>query len=196
MFKAVKTIKLTSQIPRTLIGIVMIVFIFSSCSKDELFQASSTASASHTVTGAQVQPAANPVNLSYQAITINHLAARTTLPDYEVTVYSDGNVIFEGRRNTAFIGTKNFKIDERTFSKLTDMFSSSHLFDVPQAAGSVPGSELADVPEVLTSFTNGIHPPVTLTDYNDSHAMPELISLRTRAEALLNIDYLISFTGN
>jgi hypothetical protein len=192
-----KTTKSTLQIPRNLAGIIMIVFIFSSCSKDELLPASPPSSAtSHTVTGEQVQPAENPVNLSYQAITINHIAARTSLPDYEVTVYSDGNVIFEGRRNTAFTGTKNFKIDERTFSMLTDMFVSSHLFDVPQAAGSVPVSELADVPEVLTTFTNGNHPAITLTDYNDTHAMPELISLRTHAEDLLNIDHLISFTGN
>jgi len=188
-----RTTKLISHLSRTVVALIIIitVFILSSCNKDELYPASPPASSSTDVAVGQDQAAVNPMNLPYRVITINHLSARTSLPDYEVAVYSDRNVIFEGRRNTTFTGTKNFKIDERTFFTLKDMFISSHLFDGLIGPGSVPPTEMADVPEVFTSFNDGTHPTVTLRDYNNLYAMRELIRLRTDAEALLNIESLV-----
>jgi hypothetical protein len=185
-----KTAKRLQHSLRILFPIVVTAFVISSCQKDELFPASPPASSSNnTVTEA----VAVPQEMPYAVIKINHLAGRGPQYDYQVAVYSSLNVTFEGRRNTAFIGTKTFKIDETTFVMLKDMFVASHLFDLtPESAPSVVTSELADVPQVFTSFDKDGSNTVTLTDYYNPEATPELIKLRTQAEALLKIGYLIN----
>ncbi|HKR05604.1 MAG TPA: DUF6438 domain-containing protein [Bacteroidia bacterium] len=174
------TIKSTTKF-RTLFGISVIVFMLSACSKDESMQPSSS-STDNAMKNA----------LPYEMIKIDHMAGRSVLPDYQVTVYSDQRVVFEGRRNTAFIGKKTFTMDSES-SVLKNLFESSGLFDrsVPSGVSANANDIIqADIPTVLTSYNNGSY-TVTLKDYNDPYAKSNLYNVRVKAEDLLNISSLI-----
>lgn len=167
---------------------VCIFFMLSACQKDETTQPA-TASESLTSSGDKIIPV-NPVQAIYDMIRINHIAGRGLAPDYEVTVSTDMNVLFIGRRNTATLGKKIFKTDEKTLALLREMFVSSNLFNVP--AGEVNPNENTspvDRPQVFTSFNNG-HYTVTLLDH-DTGEERKLYELRTEAERMLNIPALV-----
>ena len=65
-----------------------------------------------------------PVTRGFSMIKIDHQAGRTRLPDYSVTINSDGIVQFEGRRNVAKIGKVSFVIAAGTLQELLFVFKS------------------------------------------------------------------------
>lgn len=122
----------------------------------------------------------------YQPITmliIEHYSMRTSLPDYDVLLRSDGKVIFTGRRNVAYQGIIEFKTSAATVSYIKNLFESGNFFSIQQ----VPIHW--DAPFVATRYSNGIRSK-TLIDYNDG--MPQmLIQIRKKAEEKLNISKYI-----
>ncbi|MFI5219658.1 MAG: DUF6438 domain-containing protein [Bacteroidia bacterium] len=167
------------------VAVPIILLMLSACQKDNTMQPEPAAASAYS--GEKVVPV-NPVAPVYEMLKINHIAGRSILlPDYEVTVNSDLSVIFVGRRNTATLGKAAFTIEEKIFLSLKDMFESSHLF-VPTAndANNIPH---ADLPYVLTSFSNGNF-TVTLTD-DGMGTNRQLYALRLKAEEMLHISVLV-----
>lgn len=122
-------------------------------------------------------------------IKIDHQAARSKAPDYVVTVFSNGKVVFEGRRNVTFIGPKEMKIDKSTVEELKRLFTEANFSGIEDALPYI-----ADIPTVYTTY-NGPDPVGdvinTLKDYNDGIPL-ELIALRIKTESILNISHLVN----
>jgi len=165
------------------IAVAVILLSLFACQKDNIMQPGTESS---DVSGKIA--AVNPSTSAYEMIKINHISARSLLPDYEVDLFTDLTVRFTGRRNTSTMGEKIFKTDEHTFFYLKDMFESSHLFDLIPG-NTPPDNSLADIPQVFTTFNNGIH-TVTLVD-NNTGVPKDLYQLRVKAEEMLHIPVLL-----
>lgn len=170
------------------LALTFILLMLSACQKDDTFQPlPASASGSTEEKGVPV----NPSFMLYEMIKINHLPGRNMMPDYEVIVYNDLNVLFIGRRNTTTLGKKIFTIDERSFFALKDMFESTHLFDPPvNDAAPIHHVPVADLPQVFTSFSSDGITTITLMD-NDNGIDRKLYELRIRAEEMLHIPVLV-----
>ncbi|MEP7170816.1 MAG: DUF6438 domain-containing protein [Bacteroidota bacterium] len=125
----------------------------------------------------------------FEMIKINHIAGRSMNPDYSVTVFSDGKVEYDGRRNVAVKDKVIMQIKDVTVKELRNLFEASKFFSLDDRLSIV-----ADIPQVLTTFNDSDiaeKAPKTLIDYN--HGYPaELIALRIRTESILNIAPLVT----
>ncbi len=161
--------------------IVFLLFL-SACQKEELASTNSSVQANNENLARQKQPAdQSPFTL----ITIDHSAAQTHLPDYSVTIRSDGNILFNGRRNTAVSGKVEFKAPQKVMTQLRVMFTEANLSDMENLP-SVP-----DLPSIATTFKAATNAEaITRIDFNHNNPR-ELIQLRTKTETLLKISTLV-----
>lgn len=128
-------------------------------------------------------------------IYIDHMGMRSNLPQYSVTVYANGNVVFYGRKNTAITGELSFSVTDGTIRELRNMYQQSGLFDDNERSNSAlqksspnQSTIISDMPFVLTSFSYfGDGVVVTLRDVSDSN-LTALIQLRTITEKVLQIN--------
>ena len=162
--------------------ILVFLLFFSACQKDELASTNNAVQANNENLSRQKQSAdQSPFNL----ITIDHSAAQTHLPDYSVTISSDGTILFNGRRNTAVAGKVQFKAPQKIMTQLRVLFTEANLADMENLP-SIP-----DLPSIATSFKAATNAEtVTRIDYNNSNPR-ELIQLRTKTETLLKISTLV-----
>jgi Domain of unknown function (DUF6438) len=118
-------------------------------------------------------------------IRIDHFAGRSRLPDYSVTVRSDGLVIYEGRENVRVRGRQTFMMTDITVPVLKEIFDRKGFFHI------VPDFvHHADMPYVVTSYQ-----PTVLRKAKsiaDNLTIPAtLIGIREEVETLLGIDRFV-----
>ena len=195
--KTLKNIRIQNSIAATVI--VSLLFL-SSCQKEDLVTTTSgnvttSDNAKHDPQGKrhQVHPAADarfelPEAQSTIMIKIDHIAGRTHAPDYSVSIKFDGTIIFEGRRNVAYLDTKEWRLASDKFMNVKQLFENSGFNSIENHL-----SELADVPMVYTTWSaSAAQRSKTLFDYNDGY--PEgLISLRQKAESILDLGQYIGY---
>lgn len=195
--KTIKNFNLKNSLS---ISFAAFALLLASCKKDDLATTSAnestkSASAKYAMPGQAKQSTLKNITRDhdpkikevFSMITIDHIAARTHAPDYCVTVKSDATVIFEGRRNVALVGTKEWKLNAEQFHALKDMFEHSGFNSIEDNL-----SLLADVPMVSTTWSNSLADfSRTLIDYNQGY--PEaLISLRNKAEDMLDLSKYVN----
>ncbi|MEO5572044.1 MAG: DUF6438 domain-containing protein [Bacteroidia bacterium] len=191
-----KTINLNNSIKNSLtVSLISSVLFLASCSKEELSlpvaNASQSAGEARTAL-AQATEATASSDLqkatSTIMIRIEHQAARSEAPDYAVTIKFDGTIKFEGRRNVAYIGNREWKLELSKFIAIKNLFAYTNFTSIED---NLP--LLADVPMIYTTYcASPADFAKTLFDYD--HDYPEgLISLREKAEILLDLNmYIIS----
>jgi hypothetical protein len=130
-----------------------------------------------------------PVNPDlFNVIIIDHQSARSRLPDYKVTVRSDGLVIFEGRNNVRIRERVSFPLTDITLPALVEIFDQGRFYGIVSDIVIRP-----DLPYVATTFQPALERrPVTKIDnYQDSPAA--LIGIRTMVEELLGIHKFVYY---
>ncbi|MFI5220066.1 MAG: DUF6438 domain-containing protein [Bacteroidia bacterium] len=138
----------------------------------------------------QVQPASSGKSQNQKMIappippsimvSIEHNCIGTEQPDYTVMLFSDGSVVFAGRKNVSFIGRIMYKTDEATVSYIKNLFESAHFFQIQQVSFNT-----LDAPYVVTTYTNEWNSK-KLIDFNNG--IPQmLIQIRKKTEEKLNV---------
>jgi hypothetical protein len=200
-----KTLKFNSRNMRDILLVfplmIYSLFFFASCQKENVITPSKENIAMaerklEPVDNDVVQSDAADVVLSHPIITksylmlkIDHRAAMSFNPDYSVSVSSDGNVEFEGRRNVFFIGKKKLKISSNEVQMLKYLFIRTEFFSMNE---DIPN--IIDLPIVYTTYSEqspAADSEKTLRDDNSGQPL-QLFSLRVQAESILNISWLIN----
>ena len=174
--------------------LVIIVLMTVSCQKEESIKPTSSIqdkniSDHHYIPRDVITPIEGIV---FRSIEINHMAGLSMLPDYSVTVYSDGIGVFEGRRGVRNTGVIKFKIPIEALLYINDLCSQVNFLNF-KSAQLVP-----DMPMVATSYLPS-NPgpdmlPRTVMD-NNSNYPPDLIYFRTKVEEVLHISPFINTDG-
>jgi len=165
---------------RSIFGLIVVVsvsLLMVGCDKsDELLPASNSSSAS-----ARQLP---NYDIPHMIVQINHVSASGMEPDYRVSLWNTGQVIFEGRSNVSMIGIRVREVELPTVDFIRNMFIASHFFNLPSADPNI------DVPYfVETTFIYGGNSK-TIVDLNDG--VPQItLQLRKKTEALLGIGALV-----
>ncbi len=109
------------------------VLILTGCQKDELISPNAA-----TPPPVDLASALNTNNSQpFQMISIDHKAGPTQAADYNVTVMSDGQIIFEGRKNVATIGIRTKNLTNDQMIKLQKYFEENNFEGIIQEAVSV-----------------------------------------------------------
>lgn len=133
---------------------------------------------------------AGPPLATFAFITIDHYAANTSLPDYSVSVKSNGIVVFEGKRNVAYMGRLQFEVPPSTINNLKDLFIHSNFFNMRDEIIWSPDLPINSTTYAIDRSDGGIK---TLHDRESKPA--ELVALREKAESLLHISKYIIKSG-
>jgi hypothetical protein len=118
----------------------------------------------------------------FNVIKIDHYGARSRLPDYSVTVRSDGLVIYEGRNHVRVRDRVTFYMSGITLPVLNEIFVEGRFYNI---TSDVVIS--ADRPYVLTTYQPSVarRPKSIADNYKDYPA--QLIQIRSEVENLLGI---------
>ncbi|MFI5220067.1 MAG: DUF6438 domain-containing protein [Bacteroidia bacterium] len=158
-----------------LIAAMLPLFILVSCQKTEEPMPVSN-EASHSNLRLSNQP-----EVPFTLIEIDHQALRSHLPDYKVTVQSNGMIIFEGRRNVTVMGKRYFEVPKSTLIILEEIFKEDGFYAIQSHLVLHP-----DAPYVLTSFR--MYRDARLKTLADDNSNPEsLIRIRSAVEEVLEI---------
>ena len=164
------------------------VFFLASCSKDELPQPSAGNTAVANVEMKQIAP---PIVYAFTVIAIDHQAGRNRLPDYRVTVKSDGTVLFEGRRNVVVRGKVSFTIGAGRLSELIAVFKNGGFMKMKDQLDLNP-----ELPRVATSFSavdvDGANSAKMKTLVDNNKLPAALVRMREKAELILHTERFVT----
>ena len=127
--------------------------------------------------------------LLFSGISITHIAVNTLTPDYNVTVYSDGRVRYQGRKNVFVHGLMTFRLTPSALKQLNQL---TKMFDQKQGTETAEEAERAiGYDKAITTIFNKegikIH-----TDKND---IPRSVSnIRAKMEQAIGIEKYIRNT--
>ena len=168
------------------LGFILLIsfFLLNGCQKDETpYVNNGDVTTTNDMQNARVSK--NNNEGPFALLLINHSAARTNLPDYSVTVMSDGAIIFNGRRNTRFIGTHKYSASSSLIDALTRIYVKNRFSEIEELPF------IFDLPSNSTSFRMDANSEIiTRLDYNNP-ASNKLINLRIKTEELLKISHLV-----
>jgi hypothetical protein len=177
------------------------LFFFASCQKENVITPSKESIA---MSERQIEPAGNDIiqchaadvalsqsvaTKSYLILKIDHRAAMSFTPDYSVSLFSDGRVVYDGRRNVFFIGNKELKTSSDNIQVIKNLFTRSGFFAMTE---DIPN--MIDLPLVYTTYSEqgpAGDAQKMLRDVDSGYPLP-LYSLRVKAESMLNISWLIN----
>ena len=184
-----KTLKLNlSQLTGTISSFIMFsaaVVLFTGCQKDAMPTVSSNDQNQSSVE--RIKPTAQ----SFTIIVIDHSSARTELPSYKVEIKANGDGMFDGRKNTAFIGSKEFHVSSAMMQEIKNMFIESKFSEIESMTFA------NDLPIVSTSFRmDNASEFITKLDYTQSDKASRLIELRTNIEEMLGISQFVNSKRN
>lgn len=173
------------------------LLIMTGCQKEEITPTNSNS--------ASLEKPSPIQTINYTMIVIDHMAMRTLMPEYSVTVFDNGKVTFIGRRNTHITGEKSFEVSKGTIIELRTLYINSKLFIrrnfncyVNEAVFQSGNTEVAppydvvipDLPFTLTIFRSDRDRGwITLKD--DNHYPANLVNLRKDTEKVLGIDKFV-----
>ena len=158
-------------------------FFMTSCQEEDLPMP--VRSSDGIAAGRQIAPRSD----AFEMIKIDHIAARTSMADYSVSVKSDGIVTFEGRRNVAVIRKETFKISEARLAELSKMFTDAKFNSINDKLTIVP-----DLPYHLTTYCASAELR-SKTILDNSQEPLNLIDLRIRVEKVLDISKYVIVTS-
>ena len=125
----------------------------------------------------------------YNVIKIDHQSGKSRLPDYTVTVRSDGWVIYDGHLYVRVLDRIAFRMTDITFPVLHEIFDQySFYYIFPDF------KPYADAPMVYTTYQpyQLERPRMIYDDYHDNPA--KLVMIRTTVENLLGIGRFVTIS--
>ncbi len=105
-----------------------------------------------------------------------------TCPDYRVTLYGDGTVVFEGRTFTKVLGYKIGSIEEAKIRELLAEAEKGGFF----TEKSYTNYEVTDNPSATLSINTSDKGNRVDHYYGDSNAPATLIALESKVDEILN----------
>lgn len=166
---------------------IMIALFITGCEKDEPAKPfdSSTISLDKKPSWDQV----SCKTMAFTSIKINHRPGRGFAPDYAVTINSDGNVWFEGRRNVFITRTVNYQLNQNQLNAINKICIAVNFFNLDVMHKLAPNG-MIDAAFVETTFT-AKQRTKTLSDYNDG-SFVQLESFKKKVEAELGLERFIN----
>ena len=173
--------KTQAQLQKNLAALMITsALFFTGCQKDDLASIQSEDAANRSEVSRK-----GSETVAFTMVTINHQAAQTNGRSYKIEIRNDGTVLFTGRKNTAFIGEKKFKVSPGITVNLLKMFGESNFQEI-ELLPYTP-----DLALIETSFQPDQNSEaITRIDYNNGKLM-KLVELREQTEAMLDINNLI-----
>lgn len=114
-------------------------------------------------------------------ITLERTVCFGRCPDYDLTIYGNGTVVYEGHNFVAVTGKQTSLIPQGKVQALVDYFHESGFFSMDDVYGSVGG----DAPAATTSFkTDGAFKKVV--NYGSPDAPQRLYDLEARIDMIAN----------
>jgi hypothetical protein len=171
------------------LALISILFM-AGCGKDDVVIPQGKDQAKGIDIPRQIQPADQSASADqfdlFGLIQIDHSSARTSMPDYVVTVRSDASVVFEGRRNCAVNEIREFQASAVMMRKLILIYYESKFYSIEDNL-----SLAADLPMVTTTCSGAeLKGSRSLIDYYGSDPAA-LIQFRTKVEEALDIAKLV-----
>jgi len=166
-------------------------FIFTSCQKENIVVSSSgniktISLQKHAASGKKDQSQ----DLFFQLLKIDHSGAGTYLPDYSVTVRSDGHVTFIGRKYVGYIGKKEFDLTDEKYFELTSLLNERGFYHITD---NLQLNDDVNIPVNATTYRASLSAnELTLIDFNKGYPA-DLIQLRMQAEWILDLSYYIYY---
>ena len=162
-----------------LIAAMIPLFILVSCRKSEI---PTPVAENESFSGFRLSHQAEP---AFNVIEIDHQAFRSHLPDYKVTVQSNGMIIFEGRRNVTVMGKRFFEVPKSTMKFLEEVIKEEGFFSIHSQLVLHP-----DSPYSLTSIR--MNRNERFKSLADDNSGPEkLIRIRSAIESILEIERFV-----
>lgn len=174
-----------SKMKSAILGLTLFIstgLLLTSCQKEESQPPSSDSNSSQT--SAANNSSKESPTMAFTSIKIDHIAAKSLLPDYSVTVNSNGTATYEGRRNVYIKGNVDFKITSSSLWEINNVCMGTNFFKMRGGYNSIP-----DMPGVETTFTL-LEQHRILSDYEGLPA--ELVSFRTKIEKALDLSRFIN----
>jgi hypothetical protein len=103
-------------------------------------------------------------------------------PDYRVTVYDDGTVVYEGRNFTKVVGFRIASVEEDTLRKLVAEFEGADFF----ALQDYTNMDITDSPSAVTSISLPGKSHTVNHYFGDRSAPDKLVNLENKIDELLN----------
>ncbi len=179
---------ITRKINSAITGLILMMstsLLITSCQKEEMQQPSSeNNTASKTSNTDKLSQSAA---MAFSSIRIDHIAAKSLLADYSVTINSNGMATYEGRRNVHIIRSVDFKISSEALGQINNICKSIDFFKLHGSRSSIP-----DMPSVETTFRL-LDKQSKLSDYEGQPA--QLVSFRTKIENILDLSRFINATA-
>ncbi len=157
--------------------------LMTSCQKEELQQPVPTETTPAPMNDQNSLTKLAPVML-FSSIKIDHIAAKSQTASYSVTVYSNGMVTYEGRRNVNIGDTKTFELKHSKLMEINNICAQTNFFELKGGDVFVP-----DLPSVQTTFTLERRQHI-VSDYEGLPA--KLAEFRTKVENALEISQYIN----
>ncbi len=135
----------------------------------------------------------NPIMLKFifVSIKIDHYAANTSLPDYSITVNSNGIATYEGRKNVNIKGPRTFKVSLATLNTINYLCMKFFAISQPITASAIDGEAH---PMVQTTYKGADGSNLILRDYNNGQPV-WLVTFRNEVEKALDLSRLINIKG-
>ena len=180
----------------TLTIIIMLAFAFNSCQKDETPVLETTPAENHQFPVETINRSATTANtaLAVVMVKIEHLAIKSSQADYMVTLYTDGTIIFNGRKNVKYTGIARLQATTESMLSISALIRNSNFFTMSQSTKFAE-----DLPVTITTCaqmqqTADVRTPAyktkSLSDYNNGYPKA-LCALRMNIERQLQIQDLI-----
>jgi hypothetical protein len=162
-FKTIKMENRTYFLSMTVMGILLI--LIAGCRKeDDLTSASNKNILSNERTGNPDAGSGDPAFILFKT---DHQAGKSSLPDYVVTVFSDGNIVYQGRKNVAAMGKVQFRVSDSTLQRLGDL-AFSYGIEQETSFDSDPRNLVPECPRYFISFARSVDKPLkTFVSYSD-----------------------------
>ncbi len=91
----------------------------------------------------------DPIDYANAVITLERTPCYGPCPVYDVTIYGDGTVVYEGYSNVAVTGTQTTQISPNDVKNLVDEFFAIDFFSLEDEYTA----NITDLPETYTSIT-------------------------------------------
>ena len=137
---------------------------------------------------------ASNLSLAFASVQINHKPMSAVKPDYSVTVSSNGKVIFEGRKNVRFIGTKTIDATQSSLIAINSLYIRLN-HDLTENNRFAGDEGLPVMDQVITTYraTNSDH-FISRVDFDNGFPV-DLVSFRTKVEKALSIQEFVNTLG-
>ena len=191
--KTQKTISRKMQLGLAIAILVSAVLFMASCKKEDVHPYIASGNPVQAETNAK-QVAPNHLTIDFKSITIDH-RTNSNQPDYSITVYDNGTMWFDGRKNVKVRGKHELEVSEQAMYRINGLFNQFLKISQPEIKNNgITASEsekLVYENLVVTAYV-GQHEGEfgKFMDYDRGQPV-WLVTFRTEVEKALEINSLI-----